>query len=358
MSSRNIFPAAALLAAAILTTSLWAEDGQDTKSTESKANYAQLVKQLDADGFADRQVASQKLTAAGKAAIPALTEAAQSNSRETAMRALNILKKHFSSSNKELKDAAKAALEKIANGNNAVAAGRAQKVLNPPKPQNPVGPGGIRIAPGARIQIGGQIQIRVGGAAGGIQRNIQVNNGVKTIETKQNGKTTRIVDDPQKGIKMTVTEKKNGKEVTKKYEAKNAAELKKKHPEAYKIYQEQSRGIGIGPGGAGIQIQGIQIGGGGAPGGIQIQGIPVQQQQQLQKFREEAAKRAIKQIEAIQKQQQEQIERLKQQPGNDQKIESLKKSIQRLEENKKQFRTPKAAPKPKAKPQPKAKPVT
>ena len=48
----------------------------------------------------------------------------------------------------------------------------------------------------------------------------------------------KIVDDPAQGIKVEVTEKQNGKEVTKKYEAKNAEELKKKLPAGYEIYKK------------------------------------------------------------------------------------------------------------------------
>src|SRR2546426_468022 len=89
----------------------------------------------------------------------------------------------------------------------------------------------------AERQTAGQIQIQVqaGGVAGpgGFKRMHMKNvNGVKEIEVDDNGKKVKIVDDPNNGIKVEVTEKnKEGKEETKKYEAKNADELKKNHPE-------------------------------------------------------------------------------------------------------------------------------
>ena len=62
-------------------------------------------------------------------------------------------------------------------------------------------------------------------------------NGVKKIVANENGRKIQINDDPNQGIVVTVTE--NGK--AKKYEAKNADELKKKHPDGYKIYEKYSK---------------------------------------------------------------------------------------------------------------------
>ena len=72
----------------------------------------------------------------------------------------------------------------------------------------------------------------------------------------------KIVDDPAQGIKIEMTEKQNGKEVTKKYEAKNVEELKKKMPAGYDIYKKYGEQGGNGA----LQVQmGIQIGGGNLP---------------------------------------------------------------------------------------------
>ncbi|MBC8873797.1 MAG: hypothetical protein H8E44_30525 [Planctomycetes bacterium] len=73
---------------------------------------------------------------------------------------------------------------------------------------------------------------------------------------------------------MEVTEKKDGKETTKKYAAKNADELKKDHAEAHKIYEKYSKGAG-----GRIQIQAfpaqpgraIQI----APRAVPIMHVPI-----------------------------------------------------------------------------------
>ncbi len=98
-------------------------------------------------------------------------------------------------------------------------------------------------------------------------------NGVKEITTSEDGKTVKIQDDPAQGIKIELTEKQNGKEVTKKYEAKNVEELKKKQPAGYELYKK----YGGEQGGNGVTFR-IQAGVGNlqVPGGNAIPVVPLQ----------------------------------------------------------------------------------
>jgi len=211
----------------------------------SEADIEQLVRELDANKFEDRQAASQELADAGEAALDAIEEAAMSDSREVRVRALEILTDHFNGSDEALKKSAKERLERLSKVDAPAVANRAKQIIDPPKPAAP------QFAPGNRIILGNaQIQIRNGG---GVQRiQMQNNNGVKEIKAEENGMKVKITDDPKNGIKMEVTEKKDGKETTKKYEAKNADDLKKQHPDAHKLYEKYSKGP------ANIQIQAIQ----------------------------------------------------------------------------------------------------
>ena len=103
-------------------------------------------------------------------------------------------------------------------------------------------PGGFG---GGRIIInGGMLQIGGGGAVKSLS--VSNNNGVRQIKATDGDKTVKIDDDPANGIKIECTDKVNGKEVTKKYEAKNADELKKKEPEGYKLYKEYGEKQGNG----------------------------------------------------------------------------------------------------------------
>lgn len=216
--------------------------GQDEKPAPAEAKPAlaapvsaaevdKLIEELDAKRFSQRQTAQQKLAEAGKIAFPALEKATQSVSREVATRSLEILKRHFETGDDEIKAAAKESLARLAEGNDAALAKRAGEILNPPKPP-PQFPQGFP----ARIQI----QV-VGGANNARRVSMKNINGVKEIEAEENGRKVKITDDPANGIKMEVTEKKDGKEATQKYEAQDAAELKTKHPDAHKLYEEYSK---------------------------------------------------------------------------------------------------------------------
>ena len=246
----------------------------------SDAQIAQWIKELDSDLFATRQSAAQKLFDAGQPAIKAVTEAAGSQSLEVATQAIEILRRMLGSDQKPLHDAAKGALEELAKGDNA-AAGRAREALAPPPAsaqpaQNnriPFGPGGIIIPNGGGIQIGigGNIQVGPGGGAQVMRIHTTFANGKTTTEVEENGKKIKIEKDQTGAIEMSITEKVNGQDKTDTYKAKDADELKKKSPEAYKLYERFGQGAGrFGQ----IQIQAqaipIQIGGG------QLMPLPMQ----------------------------------------------------------------------------------
>ena len=209
----------------------------DPADQDQQAAIAKAIEQLKSGRFNEREMASRQLADLGKAAIGPLAEAAMGNQREVTMRAINILKKYLESNDPDTRNAAKAGLETIANGPQPSAARQAQQILTPPAPPEPEAP------PAGRIRaFGGPIQIRVQAGVGGGQRiRIKQVNGVKEIEAVENGRKVTIKEGPGIGIKMEVTEKKDGKETTKKYESKDADELAKKHPEAHALYKKYSK---------------------------------------------------------------------------------------------------------------------
>ena len=74
---------------------------------------------------------------------------------------------------------------------------------------------------------------------------------------------------------MRVTENVNGKDKTDTYKAKDADELKKKSPEAYKLYEKYGQGPQIQAGIGNIQIQGIAVPAGQIQIGVPIQAVPL-----------------------------------------------------------------------------------
>jgi hypothetical protein len=336
----------ALLAAAVLCTSVFAED--DKPKVEAKAEPAvakaasaaeidKLMEQLDSNVFAERQAAQQKLTEIGKAALPAIEKGTQNVSREVAVRSLDILKGQFQKGDDATKAAAKEVLQRLAKNNDGTLAKRAGEILSPPKPVTQNAQGVPGIVPG---RIGGaQIQIQIAGGAGGnFKRSVKDVNGVKEIEAEENGKKVKIVDDPAKGIKLEMTETKDGKETTQKYEAKDAAELKTKHPEAHKLYEEYTKQP------AGIQIRGFAVPGAippgaipaipvlpGAPGGVKIPRIKILRPDELEAAKS-SADGALKEIDSA-------LKTLKDAKAGS---EELKKAQEQLEAAKKQVEELKA----------------
>lgn len=208
-------------------------------SYAAASDIANLVRQMDSDKFSERKHATQQLSAMGASAIAAVKDAATSDSREVVERAFSILEGHFREGDSETKKAARAALEQLA-ATDGRAARRAKQILNPQPASNQ----SVQVFRPGQIIIGApaiaRVQIRQAGGNGRKFR-MRVVNGVKDITVEEDGKKIEIKEDPNNGIKLEVTEKKDGKEATKKYEAKDAAQLKKNHPEAYKLYEKHAK---------------------------------------------------------------------------------------------------------------------
>jgi len=66
-------------------------------------------------------------------------------------------------------------------------------------------------------------------------------NGVKNIYVTENDHKITIIDDPDRGIKIEITDNKDGKPATRTFQANNIEELQKKSPEAYKLYLKYSK---------------------------------------------------------------------------------------------------------------------
>lgn len=301
-------------------------------SQDQAATIPQLIEQLGSRDFTKRQTATQRLFKAGEPAIAALAEAAKGENREVVTRAVSILKGHLQSANEQLKLTAKTALAKIAELESGVGPRLAREALAPPKPAQPA-------QPFPQIRGIPQIQLQIQGGAQGIQvRNV---NGIRDIEVTENNRKIKIHDDPNKGITVEVTQKKDGKPETKKYEAKNAEELKKNHPDAYKLYQQYAKGAG-----GKIQIGNLQIQGNGfppfkipniqnpfGPNGLPQPNIPGNIRQRMAQIQLQHAERMIK---SIQQQLGNGAELDKDDPRA-KSIESLKRALKELEAARKQL---------------------
>ncbi len=240
--------------------------------TADQLTIAQWIEQLDAADFSKREAASGKLIAKGKTAVPALEKAASQGNLEVSSRAMFALGKLLKSTDEATENAAREAVERIAGGDVPSASRNAKSILK--KEEAPVdnapnimpgGFGGRIVINGGALQLGGGV-LQIGGGA---MKTMSVSNvnGVREIEASENGKSVKIHDEPNKSIKIEVTEKQNGKDVTKKYEAKNVDDLKKNHPSGYKLYKQYGEENNVAGMGGAVQFN-IQ-------GGAAMQAMPV-----------------------------------------------------------------------------------
>ena len=236
----------------------------DPAVSDQDQEIGKLVKQLDDDQYGVRQAAAARLKTAGKKAIPALKKAASGESLEATCRAVDILHKFYESDDAATKEAAKKALDELAKGDHPSASARAAAALKPkPDPAAATsGPAPIILPGGGQIIVQG-INVMPGGA--NVRRfTSHTVNGAREVEAEENGRKVKIVQDPAGAIKMEITADKNGKPATDKYEAKNAEELKKKHPQAHAIYQQYINQNPAAAAQAQIQVQ-FGIGGNALP---------------------------------------------------------------------------------------------
>lgn len=240
------------VAAALVVLSLgaMAPAGEKPARTSPPAGSTEqidkLIQQLDSDRFGRREAATNQLQTLGKPAVAALRKAAVGDSLEVTSRAIDILHKLFESPDAATKAAAQEALEEIVKSGHSGAAPRAVAALKPKPTPAENGAGAIQIG-GGQLFLGGPnamgAQIIVGAnvvVGGGTTKRVTTSNmnGVKEIQAEENDRKVKIRQEANGRIKMEVVTTKNGKEVTKKYEAQNADELKKKNPQAHDLYKQ------------------------------------------------------------------------------------------------------------------------
>ena len=275
-----------------------AETAEAPVKKATVAEIAQWVKDLDSETFTVREKAVASLAGAGAAAVEPTAKAARGTSLEVSARAVKVLSMLLTGKDAKARAAAKAALEELAKDEKHPASHMAWKALQEANPaKSPAGMGAD-----GQIVIGGNV-INIGGGAMRVQVAMRNVNGNKEVEVDENGKKVKISED-KNGITVTVTDPAQGdkKAAPKTYKAADAKELKKKHPEAHKLYEKYA-------GGQGAAMGNIQIIGGLGGGAIN----PLQIGRAVPAFRGRAGRLAKsgKLIDDVQKQLDEALAKIK-----------------------------------------------
>jgi hypothetical protein len=195
------------------------------------AKIAKWVSDLRNEQYATRKQAADALVDAGAAAAEPVARAAYSDDREPPRRYVGILREMLHSGDEPTETAAKAALEKLAQSDRKFLAEQAAEALKAPAPAGRRG--------GARIQIGGIV------VAGG--QNVRISskntNGQREVTVEIGPKKIHFTDDNGRDIVMQVTEPVkdadgNTAPQTKEYVADDLDDLKQKHPDAARLYEQ------------------------------------------------------------------------------------------------------------------------
>jgi len=241
---------AALLASPWTASISWAGDEDPAAAaTYSDARIDELCGRLGAADFNTREMATKELLAGGSAVIDKVAAAAETDSLEVVIRCLAILKELYQKPDEQTRVAAAAALQKLSASRRRSTARRAAEVLNPPE---------IASATSRQIQLrrlnapGGAAAVRmfqVGNvvAAGNGVMSVRItnNNGSVRVTAVEKGRTVVITHQNETNITVCVTHQPSAGELAGKtsvHPARNPAELKEKHPEAYKLYEQYCGG--------------------------------------------------------------------------------------------------------------------
>jgi hypothetical protein len=204
----------------------------------SAVEISRLIERLGEAGFAERQDATQKLSEMGAAACEQLEQAIIRGSREVSGRALGILRQQWEGTDDDAKQAAGEALQRLAQSEIVTLAQRARNALGtlPPAPASvPFGALPANVMP---MQLGG-----IGGL-GGIVRRISISreaNGTRSLEILENDRRTKVQAAPGGQITLEVTEKRNGRDVTRSMQAKDLDELRRLDPAAAQLFEHLDR---------------------------------------------------------------------------------------------------------------------
>lgn len=224
----------------------------DQKPPLAPEEAARLIAQLDDPRFEARETASKRLAELGAAVVPAVEQGAETDNLEISSRCLEILKQFYEGEDEDARTEATIALKRLSDGSNPAIARRAKAIIAPPEDENVFGngPGGVQL--NMRGFPFGRGNVRV---------QSQTNNGQTTIDVQEGDREIHITHRNGKNILVRVTDPAVAGDQERKhheYRARDEADLKKKHPEAARLFEQY--------GGQGN----IQVFGGGLPPGIQF----------------------------------------------------------------------------------------
>ncbi|MBQ16506.1 MAG: hypothetical protein CMJ65_05225 [Planctomycetaceae bacterium] len=193
-----------------------AAPGKAAAESATPEKIREWIDALTSRDFEVRRDASRKLLTAGQLVVKAVATAADGKDLERTTRCIALLRKMLASMNKATKSAAESALKQLTKSRSRGVARRAAAAL--PKPDPSPGRGAV--------------------SRNTTRMSVRVRNGRRTINVTSGGRNIIIEDVNGKEISVRVTDTVKGQAKTRETKAADAADLKKKDPEAHKLYEQ------------------------------------------------------------------------------------------------------------------------
>jgi hypothetical protein len=206
------------------------------------------IADLESPSQATRGAAQASLLRAGEAALEPLIAAARSPNPEVRLRCVDVLRRHATSDVTPLAQSGRAALDELARASETSVARAAESALAAISRERAADEAvmmrdRIMVRGGAMIRLRPLVVPKVIEAmpAGVRSVSVSVVNGKRSIHARSGEETVEISDGGDDGITMTITKKVDGKEKKESFAAKDVDELKKKHAEAFKLYERYAQ---------------------------------------------------------------------------------------------------------------------
>jgi len=221
---------------------------------------ATLIEEITDDDAEVRSEAAAKLLKIGEPAVAPLAKAAETNDAKVVTRCFDVLGRLYASDDQKTVEATDEALQKLSKSDVRIAAVRALTTLRLKKKlqEREARLKAAGVAPALpQLRPQANMQIQIGGMAESRSTMIEAN-GKRTTHAKNATEEVEITDVNGKSIELKHTRQVDGKEKTSEYKADDLADLKKKHPDAAKLFEKYAGGnVVIGGGAIQLQIGGV-----------------------------------------------------------------------------------------------------
>ncbi len=209
-----------------------------TELTEEQVSA--LINDLDHENFKVREEATQRLAGGGASVVPAVEKAASGDNLEVATRSVQVLKLLYEGKDVEAQAEAAVAIKRLCDSPNKSIARRASAILDGNRPaESPPGAGRL---PALRLNARGLVP-------GGMARQVSVQNvnGQVQVSVVEANRRIEIKHNNQRQIVVKITESNPavpGKEASE-YKAQDLQELRDRHPEAARLFEEYAADNGL-----------------------------------------------------------------------------------------------------------------